>query len=92
MEISYTKNYTKRDYYKHFTIYDDLSFKDTNVFHEYYGLITGNGDKSKEGIIKLIQDYQPESRSKLRWSLEGETLSFYPPNKYIFPKFYVIFK
>lgn len=92
MEITYTKSYRERNCYNNFTIYDDLGFKDTHIFHEYYCLITGNEYKTKQELIKLIEDYKPKAKSKLRWSLEGETLSFYAPNKYIFPKFYLIFK
>lgn len=91
MIIEYTKSYYQKDC-DYFTIYDDLSFKDTNIFWEFHGLISRNKDKNKEELLKIIDGYIPKAKSKYRHSLEGSTLSFYPPNKYIFPKLYVIFK
>lgn len=91
MEITYTKKYGKREF-DHFTSYSDLDFKDTYIFFEYYDLISRNKNKNKEQLLKLIEDYKPKAKSKLRWSLEDSVLSFYPPNKYIFPRFYLIFK
>lgn len=91
MIVEYTKSYSQLDC-EHFTKYGSSGFKDTQIFHEYESLIRANKDKTKEEILKLVEDYKPTSKAKLRYDFYDNTLSFYAPNKYIFPKFYLIFK
>ena len=99
MKIEYTKNYIETDC-GHFIIYDDLKHNDTIVFYEYKDLISRYKEFNKEGIIKLIDEYIPKAKSKLRISKESflkngvrqHIIGFYAPNKYVFPKFYIQFK
>lgn len=91
MRVEYTKSYSQIDY-EYFTKYGSSGFNDTKVFWEYESLIRANKDKNKEEILKLVKDYIPISKAKFRYDFHENTLSFYAPNKYIFPKFYLIFK
>lgn len=91
MRITYEKSYNQVDY-EHFTKYGSLGLKDTQVFWEYEDLIRANKDKNREEILQIVKDYTPMSKAKLRYDFHENTLSFYAPNKYIFPKFYLIFK
>lgn len=63
MVIEYTKSYIQKDC-DHFTIYDDLSLRDTNIFWEFHGLISRNKDKNKEELLKIVEEYVPLAKSK----------------------------
>jgi len=90
-QIIYSKRYSEKER-EHFTVYGDCPVSDTAVFYEYWQLINGNADKTKEELIFLIDSYVPKAKSKLRIGKEENEIGFYAPNKYIFPKFYIRFK
>lgn len=87
--ITITKSYNER-HYKHFSVYGRPSFKSTNVFWEYFDLLTFNlAEKEITGVIK---NHKKKSKSKINISYNRDRVEFFKPNKHIFPEFYIILK
>lgn len=88
MKITYEKQYTEQRF-KHFTLYQNLSFNSTNVFWEYCNLIKSSPDATKEELTEIIKNHKKTAKSRLRISYE-HGIEFFKENKYIFPEFYII--
>lgn len=84
-----TKSYNEQ-HYKHFSVYGRPSFKSTNVFWEYFDLLTSNFTEKE--ITEVIKNYKKKSKSEIRISYNDKEIEFFKPNKYVFPEFYIILK
>lgn len=89
MKITYEKQYTEQKF-KHFTLYQNLSFNSTNVFWEYYNLVKSNSGATKEQLIEIIKNHKKAAKSKLRISYNERGVEFFKENKFIFPEFYIL--
>jgi propanediol dehydratase small subunit len=89
MKITYEKQYTEQKF-KHFTLYQNLSFSSTNVFWEYYNLIKDNSATTKEELMEIIKSYKKTAQSRLRINYNERGIEFFKEKKYIFPEFYIL--
>jgi len=89
MKITCEKQYTEQKF-KHFTLYQNLSFSSTNVFWEYYNLVKNNSAVTKEELTEIIKSRKKVAKSRLRISYGEQRIEFFKENKYIFPEFYII--
>ena len=89
MKITYEKQYTEQKF-KHFTLYQNLSFSSTNVFWEYYNLVKSNSGTTKEELTELIKNHKKIAKSKIKIRYGENMTEFYKENKFIFPEFYII--
>lgn len=91
MIIKYSKTYSYEVERTHYKVTGIPTFKNTNVFHEYYDLIMKCPDVNKLGLIEMIKTFKPQSKAKIKICYNKNGIEFLKPNKYIFPEFYIKF-
>lgn len=91
MMMTITKKYKETDLGS-IILYTDFNSQTTNVFYEYRDVILNCSSFSPAEIIETIKNYRKVSKSNLRVVEEDNGLSFYKPNKYVFPVFRITFK
>lgn len=91
MVTTITKSYHKFFEKTHYNLYGLPGFKDTNVFHEYYGIIL-DLDLRCEELKEFVRTFKPTSKSRISVYLEDTRILFCKPNRSVFPVFYIQFK
>lgn len=92
MITAITKTYDYQIKRDHYIIFGHPTFKNTNIFHEYYDVIMKCPDVNRLGLIEMIETFKPLSKASICITYGEDKIEFFKPNKYIFPEFYIEFK
>lgn len=85
---SITKSY-REEQRSCYTIFGSVNLKDSNVFWEYYDIIT-KSDLKKDEIENKIREYKPKSKASISIQYYDDRIEFLKGT--IFPVFYIVFK